>query len=363
MSPEVSIRLPPEIITCILHHLPAKSLGRFRCVSKNWLSLISDPQFIKTHQTTQIRNHLIFVSYDHSLYSLPFHHHEPQSVVSKPKKLRFDSHHVVFTLYGCCNGLVLVSAHNFDGVHSLVVLNPTTRETVELPESKFEVISNWSEIEIVYGFGYDSLADDYKIVTISYFHNHYLIPPESMSVHVYSLRTNTWRWVIDSPYDFSYGRFVSGVFVDGFLHWIAKKGCDLLPVIVGFSLADERFIELPSPCLCNGVDIMTRNDCKLVVLGGKLGVFLDGEVWLMNRYGVKESWMKISIYGLDGIPMVEPMFLDEKGKILLVSRNVMLIYDVEERTLCKSVNTSQKLKDLKVRGTYIESLVSPKLSI
>ncbi|XP_024961006.1 F-box/kelch-repeat protein At3g06240-like [Cynara cardunculus var. scolymus] len=285
------------------------------------------------------------------------------ALVPRPKKLRFDLHHVVFTLYGCCNGLVLVSAHNFDGLHSLVILNPTTREIMELPESNYEVISNRSEIEIVYGFGYDSLTDDYKVVTISYFHNHHLIPPDTMSVHVYSLRTNTWRWVTDSPYDFSYGKFVSGVFLNGFLHWIAKKGSDSLPVTVAFSLADDTFIQLPSPNLCNDVHIMSRNDCKLVVLDGKLAILMDDEIWLMKQYGVRESWTKISIHGLDGIPMVEPMFLDENGKILLVSRNLMLMCDVEERSLWQSVHTSQNLKDLKLRGTYIESLVSPKFSI
>lgn len=358
MSSESSIRIPPEVITDILYRLPGKSLGRFRCVSKDWLSLISDPQFIKTHQSTHNRNHLIFISNDHLLYSLPFHHHE---AVLRPEKLRFESHHVKFTPYGSCNGLVLVSARNSDGVHSLVVLNPTTREIVELAESNNEVISNSSEIEIMYGFGYDSLTDDYKVVTISYFHNYYLIPPDSMYVHVYSLRTNTWRWVTDSPYDFSYGRFVSGVFVDGFLHWIAKKGSDLLPVIVAFSLADETFSEVPSPNLHNNLDFMSRIVWKLTVLGGKLAIFLEGEVWLMNQYGVRESWTKISIHGFNGIPLIELMFYDEKGKILLASGDLVLIYDVEARTL-RSLNTYQNLKGLRVCGTYVESLVSPKLS-
>ncbi|CAH1415070.1 unnamed protein product [Lactuca virosa] len=359
MAYEDTIRIPPEIISNILYRLPAKSLGRFRCVSKDWLSLISEPQFIKTHQNTRNRSQLIFVSNHRPLYSLPFHHDEAEAVL-EPTKILLESYHTDFNLHGSCNGLVLVSANTFASVHVLVVLNPTTKEFVELPASDYEMINASSEIEIMYGFGYDSLTDDYKVVTISYFHYNYLIPPDDMAVHVYSLRTNTWRRVSDSPYDHSYGRNLPGVFVNGFLHWVAMKDSDHVPVILAFSLADERFSELPSPSLHEDVDIMYRNDFKLVVLGGKLAVFMEDEVWLMNEYGVRESWTKILVHGIHEIPMVEPMIFYDNGNFLLVSRDLMVIYDIKERSFCKSGNVSWNMKDLKVRGSYVESLVSPK---
>lgn len=361
---EDSITIPPEIITDILYRLPAKSLGRFRCVSKDWLSLISEPQFIKTHTNTLNRNHLIFTSNEISLYSLPS---DQSDAVSKPKKLRIQLPPAdVFTFHGSCDGLVLGSADcgGFDCVHTLVVLNPTTSEIVKLPESGYEMIDNLIEVDIIYGFGYDSLTDDYKIVTISYFHYNDLIPPDVMSVHVYSLKSKTWRWVIDSPYDHSYGKCLPGVLVNGFLHWIAIKASDGLPVIVAFSLADERFIEVPLPELSNDVNIMCNKYCKLVALGEKLCLFLEvkGEVWLMNEYRVRESWIKIEIQGLNETPMVEPLIFYEDGKILLVSNDGIWIYDVEERTLCRNVDVSWNVKALKVRCTYVESLISPKFS-
>ncbi|TVU08417.1 hypothetical protein EJB05_41821, partial [Eragrostis curvula] len=46
-----SVSLPEEIIFDVLSWLPVKSLIRFRCVSKGWRLLISDPAFIATHKS------------------------------------------------------------------------------------------------------------------------------------------------------------------------------------------------------------------------------------------------------------------------------------------------------------------------
>ncbi|KAL4570290.1 hypothetical protein LXL04_025942 [Taraxacum kok-saghyz] len=351
MASEGSFTIPPEIITNILYRLPAKSLGRFRCVSKDWLSLISEPQFIKIHQNTHNRSHLIFVSNLHPLYSLPIHHHEAESP-QEPTKIRFETDNTSIALHGSCNGLVLLTTHHDFTCFQLVVLNPTTGEFLKSQNPVMKSRTDFLEIEIMYGLGYDSVTDDYKVVIVSYFHNHGIIPPDNMSVHVHSLRTKTWKRITDSPYDHSYGMSLPGVFVNGFLHWIAKKNSDHLPVIVAFNLADENFSELPSPNF--------KIDCKLIALNGKLAVFMEDEVWLMNEYGVRESWTKILVLGI--LPKIEPMSFNYNGKVLFVKHDQIYIYDIEERSFCKSGNVSWSLKDLKVKGSYIESLMSPNYS-
>lgn len=50
----------PEELICkeILTRLPVQSLVRFKSVSKSWLSLFSNPQFVKDHYTRTVRENL-----------------------------------------------------------------------------------------------------------------------------------------------------------------------------------------------------------------------------------------------------------------------------------------------------------------
>nr|GEV91412.1 hypothetical protein [Tanacetum cinerariifolium] len=171
------------------------------------------------------------------------------------------------------------------------------------------------------------------------------------TMYVYSLRTNTWRQLGDSPYDHSQD-YRSGVSVKGFLYWIARKRSDRIPMVVAYSLADEKFSEVPSPGFYNDVDISNVFDCKLAAFGEKLAIFdhVEGVVWLMNEYGVKESWTKIVIHGLIESPLVEPMFFYDNGKIVFVNCDLKVLINVEEICSGKSDNVlwDRKVLELEV---------------
>ncbi|GJT82925.1 F-box associated domain containing protein [Tanacetum coccineum] len=285
--------------------------------------------------------HFIFESNDGSLYSVPYNNHE---ALSTQTKLDLQFYRINYIL-GYVNGLVFASStklHNKDYVH--LVLNLTTKDYVELPNLSQEFDFGMD------GFGYDSVSDDYKVVHISGLNS---------CVDVYSVRTNTWKLVSHSSYD--YYKTWLGVFVNGFLHWIVKNHSK--PVIVAFSLADEKLSELLPPNLYNEVDMVSHRYTKLVALGDKLAIFneVKGDVWLMNEYGVQKSWTKIVVHGFSKNPMVKPKVFFDNGKILFLTGELLSVYDVEKGTFCKSVDISY-MNLRKVMGAYVESLVSPKFS-
>ncbi|XP_071705112.1 F-box/kelch-repeat protein At3g06240-like [Rutidosis leptorrhynchoides] len=315
MTSKGIISIPSELITEILYRLPSKSVGRFRCVSKEWLSLLSSPQFIKTHQNTLNRLFLLWSElYEQSLFHL-----------------------------------------------TLMVSNPTTRECVQLPDCDFKIEGHEFVSCMICGLGYDSVTDDYKVVTILEFRNrngHDII----MCVHVYSLRRNTWTRVIDYPDKYHSSHITSKAFVNGSFHWVATKVSDQTKVIVAFSLADENFSEVPSPTLSYDLDTF----CRLSVVDEKLAIFsgLDAKVWLMNEYGVKGSWTnKIKLHGFNEIPMIGlPFIFYVNGKLVLICRKEMLIYDIEDGRLSKHIRNTDPMASNFFSCASVESLVSPRFN-
>ncbi|XP_071705116.1 F-box/kelch-repeat protein At3g06240-like [Rutidosis leptorrhynchoides] len=173
---------------------------------------------------------------------------------------------------------------------------------------------------LVIGFFYDAVTDDYKVAIICSIPSH-----DCVYVDIYS-------------------------------------GFNDLPIIVAFCLANEKFSEVSLP---NDLDILIKcSVCELVNFDGKLAIYVDREIWLMKEYGVKESWTKIILHGLDGnlISLNKPRIFNYNEKILVVSDNQMLMYDIEEVKLCKHICASQNLRNLQIRGQlmFVESLMSLK---
>ncbi|XP_071705144.1 F-box/kelch-repeat protein At3g06240-like [Rutidosis leptorrhynchoides] len=352
-----SITIPPEIITEIMYHVPAKSVGRFRCVSKDWLSQLSSLQFIKNHHKTLNRNHLIYVSpadYFSSSELFTLDHHG-----KTPKKCDLNARSI--TIHGSCNGLVLVSIMDKVGDDRVLVLNPTTKELKTLPKCiRYELIKDIKKKHIRYGFGYDSLTDDYKFVTFN-------PQTRSTNINIYSPKSNnTCARVGNFLKDYSYIVDSPGVYVNGFLHWLAKKRSDGLGVILAFNLVSENFKELASPDVdivddvdnVDDIDIVDNSQCcKLVGINGKLAIVVrnEGQVWLMNEYGVKESWTDILNDGNHEFRTLLRTMISNKKSGYLEE-----FADTEGRRYSENVDFCRALLLINHVG-FTESLVSPNL--
>ncbi|XP_021748726.1 F-box/kelch-repeat protein At3g06240-like [Chenopodium quinoa] len=372
--------LPDEIIVEIFSWLPAKSVGRFRCASKPWRSLLTQPQFIESHLTRTKRlpreeESLILVSHDsHCLYSIQFNNShlfdELTSVLAT--KLTFDGHHFSSSCLhlASCDGLTIVK----DEEEKFLLINPTTREIKVLPSSPY------APNPLTCGLGYDSVNDDYKVVMISHSGT-----DAQMLVSVYSARNGTWKSVENSPFDHSESKYTSVVSVDGYINWVAFRPSDDMYAIAAFDLEKEIFQEVPLSSLVDD-DKSVLDDSEefsdtdseefefdqLAKLGGCLCAYPSSisdtchEIFvaMMKEYGVKESWTKIFISDFDA--EITPLCLLGKKQMVLVldeqtTGETLVMYDLEERTV-KDIVVHGIPDRFGVGGSFMESLVSPHCS-
>ncbi|XP_074326237.1 F-box protein CPR1-like [Apium graveolens] len=309
--------VPAEIITDIFSHLPVKSLLRFRCVSKRLCSLIDSPYFIKYHLNQSLiskpNSHQTIISVcNYKIYSIneldPYRH----------TLLNQFCHEIV----GSCNGLLCLLLGQ-----KIYLFNPSTRERKLLPGLRPDRACRPE----VYGFGYDCVNDDYKVISI----RQHLKKPEREFM-VYSLKSNLWRRIEDFPYVFSSVRGPIGcvrdqsVLVNGALHWLVTLRSESEDTrVVSFDLATEEYglIQLPE-----FLDWKLKSLMKVGELGGRLCLYCELrrldynlDVWVMNSYGVKDSWTRLLISAV--IPQLKftkfnAYLLDDRRVLFMLGRRL-----------------------------------------
>ncbi|XP_006343531.1 F-box/kelch-repeat protein At3g23880-like [Solanum tuberosum] len=184
--------LPEELIIAILVRVPVKYLLQFKCVSKYWFNLISSPEFVKTHLSFSAKDYTRHISllqldtqYTNIKYcsvSSLFH-----NSVNEALDLDCPMNNPPQCLYilGSVNGLVCLS----DGFDGLVIWNPSIR--------KFNKVFDYVPTQIhecwsIYGFGYDEVHHDYKVVGI--FCN---MTEAFFKAAIYSLNSDSWKTLED----------------------------------------------------------------------------------------------------------------------------------------------------------------------
>ncbi|XP_015162576.1 F-box/kelch-repeat protein At3g06240-like [Solanum tuberosum] len=178
--------LPPELITEILLRVPVKSLLKFRSVSKFWLALISSREFIKNHLSLSASNHHVLISIQNRDCKWNFKECLFRSLFYDSVTEAFDLKYPIednsklIDILGSCNGLILLMGY----IGCLLLWNPTTRMHKKLPNPR----PRWKNYYDDYGFGYDELRDDYKVVGIFYIQGR----SHGSEVKIYSLKSNSW---------------------------------------------------------------------------------------------------------------------------------------------------------------------------
>nr|XP_016451258.1 PREDICTED: F-box protein CPR30-like [Nicotiana tabacum] len=170
-------KLPEDVFILILLKLPVKSLIRFKCISKTWYILMQSSTFINLHLNHAINAKDEFIVFKLSFQEDPFQHKTILSFLFgdddddylTPVSPDLDVPYLTSTfssnydqLIGPCQGLIALI-----NIVDTVLFNPATRNYRLVPPCPFPVPKGFRRYVDGIGFGFDSLANEYKIVMIS----------------------------------------------------------------------------------------------------------------------------------------------------------------------------------------------------
>ncbi|KAF8035157.1 hypothetical protein BT93_C1249 [Corymbia citriodora subsp. variegata] len=347
------IDLPEEIVIQILVYLPVESLVRFRCVSKSWDSLITDPSFVSLHlrrvMARQDRSVVLLRHYSLTQCKERNTLYLDGESFSEHQELEFPlKTNDTYYLAGSCNGLVCFSDYIINNLQ-VILWNPSLRKCVQLPIPRF--IDTDLTHTYVLGFGFDSRREDYKVVRLIYILGKswsVIVPPV---VEVYELKTNAWRG-IQTAVPYVIPESSSQAFVNGAIHWIGynlddKVASHSKSIVVLFDMHDEVFGEMELP---KGGDYENRLNLSLAVHQDSICLLHchpmeeDGHqlygvcwVWVLKEYGASDSWTKlftINIGQHGGIGRV--LSFRKQGDVLLVTHNDELVsYDLRSQRISR----------------------------
>ncbi|KAK2980455.1 hypothetical protein RJ640_028863 [Escallonia rubra] len=348
--------LPDDIAVNVLLILPVKSLLRFKCVSKSWRSLITDPLFVKQHlkrddgpcNTALCRFGVAGSSCPSAIKGLINRHSVNNDASGRPvERADYKRSNNSFEILGSCNGLVLVYACYYG---RLLLWNPSTRQY-----NKLAMMPVCFASRVLWGLGYDSSRDDYIVVHAEFFPRLPGSPDlPSINFEVFKRSTNTleYSW-LSIDYFFS---SQTATLVNGTPHWLVRRYKSKLKAVICFDVKEDTFKEVPLPVLGDETSI------GLGLLGGCLCIAHDlgmrgFEVLAMKKYGSRESWTCLFVIP-SSFAQVKPLAFVESDQVLMeVDGKKLVLYNPNKKRAKTIVmyNNSEEFQ----AATFIESLVSP----
>ncbi|CAN1129213.1 F-box protein At3g07870 [Linum perenne] len=341
-------KLHSSLLMEILSRLPMKNLSHCRCVSKTWLRLIGNPEFIKLYSsrssTTGILMRSVYGNSNRRMIKHQLSMVEEQATdigfqvverMSFPRLVNLPN--AEFEIVGSCHGLIClyqeILEHEDDTEDIewdyVYVCNPILREFITIPVDRYRKFKCTTGVS----FGYCASTNQYKVVQ-----TYDPIDEDSYDdgpvAEVYTLGTGQWRSIGDALSSIEYACSSFDTFLHSSVHWIGSKEKYTHDSLHCFDFEKEEFRELPSPpCVRN------YSSMKLGVLNGCLSATFsttdDPEklgIWVMKEYG-KDSWAKHFVIGNSSgdINYLSPLVSFNDGKILMMCRSSshVVCYNIE----------------------------------
>lgn len=286
--------IPYHLLEEVLVRLPAELLLQLKLVSATWSALISSKGFSQKHlkysrmapeedaQSTKviIRTFDIYeVEWRKSFKLLTTNLDSSVDFLRTGKEINHplqEYNEIPIKMVGSCHGLVCIR-NSYDG---LFLYNPCINKHSMLPHSQSGRRRPLTQGSSVYGFGYDDVQNDFKVIRF--------VPSEKV-LEIYSLKYNSWK-IINMVFINILNRSHSGVFVNSHVHWLYLTANHVCIAAIDLKTYEFRSMKLPSTVNYN-------KPINLGVLNGWLTLFRMSsmlaaavEVWVMKHHGKDENW-------------------------------------------------------------------------
>lgn len=357
--------LSEDLIQEILYKLPIKSLLRCTSLCKSWNSLIKSPTFIFKHLQHTIsstdRQNLFLLrlcsrereeQYSLRLDNQDFNEH-------MQLHFPFKSSESYFHVIGSSNGLICLANIFRSLIVSFILWNPLIHKYMIVKPRILGPVYSFV------GFGYDSRANDYKLIRMVSFQKSKFRSENFPEIALYSLNEGSWRGIPQTgPLRYDTDQRVSSAFVNGVVHWIAYRADQhegVSNVVLGFDMSDEIFLEIALPsCLANVrpscMSLMVYKESSISVCQASFLSSVQFHIWVMKEYGVVESWTKLVLtLAAQGEGVPRALGIRKEELLMEKKRGWIVSGDLE----------SQLVRDLRIWGepsrtfigSYLESLV------
>ncbi|KAG1355418.1 putative F-box protein [Cocos nucifera] len=299
--------LANDIIFLILLRLSTASIFRFRWVSRQFHSIISDSSFIYSLALRATSSLVIQPKEDAlkdtiDLYLINSNNTSEAAWITVEKPVESD-----FSLLACCDGLLCFRASRY------YICNPRTREWIAVPCSKSSTdppggvgIPPKIQPRYLCGFYLHPSTGGYRL----------LARVCGVGFEVHTLGTNSWRGIHASTHHPASCTVDHSLAVHGNLHWVGTEG------IIVFSMDSEEFSRMAYPAECNAWyqnHIMIMAQCLGLC---KVTPRTRLEIWILKDRA-RKHWIKqhtISMHGFMNYTIRRPITLSEE-EILLLCRD------------------------------------------
>ncbi|KAJ1406192.1 F-box-like domain superfamily [Sesbania bispinosa] len=249
-----------DLLSEILLRLLTKQVGQCKCVSKQWLALISSPRFCHSHALCKCKTSpLSFLWHQRWGYAeiVPFPHLSPAS----PKTYQFSNilpvniHQTITRIVQSCNGFLLCQIKQYKDRYvyqmdySYAILNPTTNHFLMLPPLPGK--RNNYEATLAIYLAFEPLRSlHFKVIS---FTRDKSTDGCRFQIYVYSSEIGSWDeggvLTTISP-DFN---VESGIYCNGAVHWYAPREAS-----VYYDVDQQCLKDLPNPVSETGSYVYVR---------------------------------------------------------------------------------------------------------